>query len=124
MRFHPTRILVVAALCLTLGLHWTALQSAAWAGMVVKHCRSGTFAEALVKTFDGKHPCALCKVVRASKGAEKKADVSTPAAKLDFHFQTVLLKIHPPAAATLSGGQSGSLSSRGETPPTPPPRPA
>ncbi len=47
--------------CLHLmGGHWVALKTVAWVGMFVENQRSGSLVEALEKTFDGQHPCALC----------------------------------------------------------------
>ena len=54
---------------LTLGLHWALLQSFAWAGMFARFLQTDSPAQALTKTFDGRHPCALCKLVRQATHA-------------------------------------------------------
>jgi len=67
-----SKILVVAMLSLTLGLHWTLLQSVAWVGMIAGYSRQGSLQQAVARTFDGKHPCPLCKLIRAGKNSENK----------------------------------------------------
>jgi hypothetical protein len=46
------------------GGHWAALQTFAWGRMLVAFCQHDSIANALLKTFDGRHPCALCVTVR------------------------------------------------------------
>jgi hypothetical protein len=45
------------------GAHWGALQSVAWTRMLAENLRTVLFADAVVRTFDGQHPCSLCKVI-------------------------------------------------------------
>lgn len=66
------RWMLVMALMLSIGAHWALLQSAAWVGMVVRYSREGSFAEALNKTFDGRHPCAVCKAIKQTRTEEKQ----------------------------------------------------
>ena len=70
------------ALVLSLGLHWTVLQSAAWVGMVVAYSKDASFGEALEKTFDGEHPCALCKMVETGSQSDDENDKQTASAKI------------------------------------------
>ena len=65
MFYRLPRLAIVAALACSLGLHWGFLQSMARVGMVVNYSQGGTVGDALAKTFDGKHPCALCKAIAA-----------------------------------------------------------
>jgi hypothetical protein len=55
------KLAVVAALACSMGLHWGFFQSVAWVGMVIHYSHDAPLTEALMKTFDGHHPCALCK---------------------------------------------------------------
>lgn len=55
-----------------LGGHWLALQLFAWMGMFAVNSRDAGFADAIGKTFDGKHPCPLCLAVDAGKQKEKE----------------------------------------------------
>lgn len=51
------------------------LQTIAWGNMLVDFSSKGSFSEAVDKTFDGEHPCPLCKAVRKSKSEEDKKPV-------------------------------------------------
>lgn len=59
----PTRILTWLMLAMLVGGHWGMLQVVAWTGMLIDYSRDATFAEAWGKTFDGEHPCSICKTV-------------------------------------------------------------
>jgi hypothetical protein len=119
--FKVSKWLLVTALTLSLGFHWAILQSAAWVGMVVKYSECCNFKEALQKTFDGKHPCKLCKLVKEGKQTEKKSEAKLDVKKLDFtasadsgfHFSILHLR---------SFGWLANASSRSEPPPLLPPR--
>ena len=52
--------------------------------MLASNLGTTSIREAWSKTFDGKHPCKLCKVVHAGKSAEKKQDNQKPQTKLDL----------------------------------------
>ncbi|NLT70610.1 MAG: hypothetical protein GXX91_07930 [Verrucomicrobiaceae bacterium] len=57
--------------CLHLvGGHWLALNTVAWVGMFVENQRDGSLVEALEKTFDGQHPCALCHAIEKGQQDE------------------------------------------------------
>jgi hypothetical protein len=73
-------------LVLTLGLHWALLQTFAWTGMLITYARDASFKEAVAKTFDGQHPCALCKVIKKGRAEEKNQEQKQvkPEIKLDL----------------------------------------
>jgi hypothetical protein len=64
----------VSVLVLSLGLHWALLQTVAWTGMLIRFSAQDSIKDAVSKTFDGKHPCALCKVVTQGRAEEKKQE--------------------------------------------------
>jgi len=115
------RWLIVSLLIVAVGAHWTVLQSAAWIGMLASNLSTTSIREAWSKTFDGKHPCKLCKVVHAGKSAEKKQDNQKPQTKLD------LLLIGRPNIAfrwlrePFQLEASLQIVTRIDTPPSPPP---
>ena len=78
-----SRLALVVALCTTVGLHWVALQTVAWAQMLVSYRQEESFQEAVKKTFDGQHPCDLCKVVQTGKSEQKTPDFVTSVVKID-----------------------------------------
>jgi hypothetical protein len=86
--------LIIFALLLSIGGHWALLQTAAWAGMVVSYSQEGTFAEALSKTFDGKHPCKLCKIVNRSLHDQQEQDTTSPEKLKKFELFAECLSTH------------------------------
>lgn len=63
-----------------MGGHWFALNTVAWVGMFVENQRSGSLVEAIEKTFDGQHPCALCSVIekgQKDEGEKRSVKFST-----------------------------------------------
>ena len=75
---------MIVALLAASGAHWAALQSVAWTTMLAENLQSTSLSQALVKTFDGKHPCPLCKSVAAGKAAEQKSDFTVELKKLEY----------------------------------------
>lgn len=117
-----TKLLVVLSLTLSLGAHWMFLQSVAWIGMLASYSQHDPLAEALSKTFDGKHPCQLCKLVQKGKAHEKKQDTQKPTTKLDqFLTPGQSIMLCPPQLERLASTDSSSSHARCESPPTPPP---
>jgi hypothetical protein len=83
---------MVLSLCAAVGLHWAALQSIAWAGMLLNYSRSESVASAIVKTFDGRHPCPLCKAIGKGEQGGKKQDFQMGTKMdMDYRRQTALL---------------------------------
>jgi hypothetical protein len=119
------KVSVVILLVLTLGLHWALLQTIAWTGMVVAYSADSSFRLGVVKTFDGKHPCPLCKIIKQGRTEEKKRQQERqvdPTLKLDlapFLAATELVNIcvFPHISA-----QTGCAPPRSDPPPKPHPR--
>ncbi len=60
-----------------------ALQCVAWANMAVNYSHEEGLANGLSHTFDGRHPCPLCKAISRSTEKEKKSPAfSVSAVKL------------------------------------------
>jgi len=76
-------VLILTLLAVT-GGQWVMLQSAAWAGMLVNNLRTQSLSCAVSKTFDGKHPCPLCKAIESGKKSEKKSDVEIKITRMEF----------------------------------------
>lgn len=87
---------MVMSLCAALGLHWAALQSLAWAGMLLSYSRSGNVAAAIVKTFDGNHPCSLCRAIGKSRTTDKKPEAAGASGKLDLEYREPAELLVPP----------------------------
>ena len=114
--------LAVVILTFVLGGHWAILQSVAWMTMVAGYSQIDPLKQALVKTFDGKHPCPLCKFVAKGKKSEQKQATQKLLTKLDFFLATSPVGLFPPARDPLQFAPLCSAGALGETPPTPPPR--
>lgn len=78
-----SKVIVVVALALSIGVQWPLIQSIAWLNMLVTFSTQEGIQQAVVKTFDGKHPCKLCKFVDEGKQAEKESQTKDSVKKLD-----------------------------------------
>ena len=78
------RTLVFIACLHLMGGHWLALQGVAWVTMLVDNSQESSLVDAVSKTFDGQHPCPLCKAVATgqSEEREQKETLLDPSAKL------------------------------------------
>lgn len=114
--------LTVLSLCAGLGLHWAALQSVAWAGMLVSYARTGSVATAITKTFDGKHPCPLCKAIAKGEQGRKKQDFQPGNVKIDMDIRTQAALLYPPSERGKRRGVSENALAFFVQPPVPPPR--
>jgi hypothetical protein len=117
-----SKLLLILTLSVSIGLHWAALQSAAWMGMIIKYSHNGTFSEAIEKTFDGKHPCSLCKQIAKGKQSERKAESQIELKKLEFFDNTVSFVFSSPQAFRLIPERAEEPLLRANVPPVPPPR--
>jgi hypothetical protein len=116
------KILMVAALICAIGGHWVVLQSVAWANMLAENAGTSSIGEAIVKTFDGKHPCCLCKQIAQSRQSEKKADWQSSLKKFEFPSQSTAFFIGAPVHFYLQADFCATAPLLAETPPVPPPR--
>ena len=125
MRSRLAKSFVAILLIVAVGGHWTFLQSVAWVKMVVDFSQGAPITQAVAKTFDGKHPCKLCKFVQHGKATEKNQDAVKSKIKIDqwlptndsaLVFQEFAESQNFPAVHSLVG--------RLNDPPVPPPREA
>lgn len=78
------KLMMVLTLVTMIGAHWAALQAIAWTSMLAHDLRTESFEEAMVHTFDGKHPCCLCKAIAAAKKSQKKSGATPPSLKQEY----------------------------------------
>jgi hypothetical protein len=92
------RFVVAVALFLSIGSQWFCLQSLAWATMMIDFSQHGSLRQAITQTFDGAHPCHICKQISKARETEKKQDTrrSFTKANLICTFQRIVLM--PPFA--------------------------
>jgi hypothetical protein len=115
-------ILLIVALLAAMGGQWAVLQSVAWVGMVASYSQNTPLKEALTKTFDGKHPCCLCKAIAATKKSEKKNEFTSQFQKIEFPPLKENPLLIAPANFQLFPLINSSAKSLGQKPLTPPPR--
>ena len=116
------KLLMAIALASSIGLHWAFFQSVAWVGMVITYSQEGSLTEALVKTFDGKHPCSLCNHIAQAKQSQKKSDRHFEPKKLEFICASQVISLVPPLHSQLQRAGNSTALQFSETPPAPPPR--
>lgn len=63
---------------MTAGGHWLALQSIAWACMIVDYARQDPLSAAVAKTFDGRHPCPMCLKICEGRQQEQQDGKKLP----------------------------------------------
>jgi hypothetical protein len=68
------QVLMLLVLFAASGGHWMALQSLAWTRMLVSYSQGGDVIAAVTKTFDGRHPCDLCKQIQRAKSSEPQPE--------------------------------------------------
>lgn len=120
---------LVAVLMISIGLHWAVLQSAAWVGMAVAYSvEKGSVVEGLSDTFDGDHPCPLCKAVEKGVESEKQPKDGQPPPsktkemKLTLALVSIPRFVFPPVVPEAWITTSSAALSRHERPVTPPPQ--
>lgn len=119
------KLITVLVLVLTLGLHWALLQTVAWTGMIVSYSRDGSLSTAISKTFDGKHPCCLCKAIESGRQEEQKQppDKLAPDAKIKCVLPVEMVWQYTPVTfETARIAPALAPTSHQTEPPTPPPR--
>jgi hypothetical protein len=77
------RYLLIGALFVSVGGHFALVQTLAWGNMLLKYSNGSSVTEAAKKTFDGEHPCHLCKVVKESRKQEDKKTLVKAESKMD-----------------------------------------
>ncbi|HEV2319011.1 MAG TPA: hypothetical protein VGV18_04630 [Verrucomicrobiae bacterium] len=115
------KVFVIFALVATLSAHWALLQTVAWTSMLAGNLKSCSFHEAVTRTFDGQHPCPLCKAIAAARKSGQKNQVTFEQQKLDFPPVEGSLVLVAPSRMEIPLFNTFA-SSVPQKPPTPPPR--
>jgi hypothetical protein len=90
--------------------------------MVIDYSAEGGFKEALQKTFDGRHPCALCKRIAGGKRSEKRTEFRLDTKKFEFSHLATTFIFRAPAYFWEVDAPASSKKSLTHSPPSPPPR--
>lgn len=90
-------MVAAVAMFLVAGGHWGAVQTVAWAGMVWSYTQAdGSLLSGVKKTFDGKHPCAMCKSIKVAKEKERTVPAVVVALKKIESLPVPLCAALPP----------------------------
>ena len=115
----------VVLLTISLGLHWAVLQTAAWAGMLVTYSQDASWQTAVDKTFDGQHPCQLCRLVKTGRSAEKTPETQLKTSKIEACSPvTLVIDLNSPDVSVLVSLELPCPVGRTDSPLSPPPRDA
>ena len=125
------RIFIAVLGCLHLcGGHWGVMQLVAWSNMIIDYSSRDGIVEGAKKTFDGEHPCCMCKAIAEGKkesGApDNKPLQGSQGLVLKECVLTPVVRLSPPVAldrVVLSVPDfARHARSLGHRPPVPPPR--
>jgi hypothetical protein len=112
----------MAAIMAATGTHWVLFQSVAWTSMLAENLEKTSLGEALDRTFDGRHPCEICRQIETGKKSERKSELFSPARKLEFCRIELLIRFIPPVRLSVPAPTGVSFESLSTPPPVPPPR--
>ena len=115
-------MLLIVALIAAADTHWILLQSVAWTAMLADNLQTSSLKEAVQLTFDGEHPCSICRGIAAGKKAEKKADFPAWLKKLDFFHTKAARVCFSACRQPIPTGPASFFQSVTYAPPAPPPR--
>jgi hypothetical protein len=118
------KLLTAIALAASIGLHLALFQSMAWVGMVITYSQQAPIREALSKTFDGRHPCLLCKQIAKERRDQRKSDRQSESKRLEFVNIGPGLTLVPPYRYQALGAANTWAQRLSRTPPLPPPKDA
>jgi hypothetical protein len=104
-----------------LGGHWVFLQSVAWVNMMLDFSARESLTVAIDKTFDGSHPCDLCKVVTKGRTEEQKNKPAKLFTKIEAILAGTVVVPSPDNHPWVYTPFAPATSSLAIAPPTPPP---
>ena len=116
-------IISIVAMLNICGGQWLVLQSVAWTGMLIKYSQQDGLAEAVAETFDGHHPCHLCKDIQRVKETNQQKNVSVEKEwDIKILASSCALVLYPPTSFDLQLVVSQKALTWADAPPIPPPR--
>lgn len=89
---------------------------------MIDYSKRTALCQAIAQTFDGAHPCSLCKVVSKGKDSEKKQTLQSPSPKIDMICAPLANRIPRPFVPFEYAAGDRFSFELGRSPPVPPPR--
>jgi hypothetical protein len=122
------RLMAVLLAGLSVGLHWGLVQTVGWVSMTIEFSQRASLSEALEMTFDGEHPCRLCKLAQ-SQGHLPDGEAPVPS-KSKMELKPLLATLWADSICVLTplysnvcwAGKSDRASRLASPPALPPPR--
>ena len=117
--------LLVGVLAWNSGLPQGILQTIAWGQMLSSYSRQAGLEEGLRQTFDGRHPCELCKRIAQSRPGSASTHLTAaplPPADLLWIFATITARILPSEQNPLFPSVTCLISAHRASPLLAPPR--
>ena len=124
IRHRIMTIVMSLALFVAIGGPLALLQGVAWVNMVHDFAKTGSLAQAVEKTFDGQHPCPLCKKIATQRAHEEKAPLAMKIdKKAEIFVATIESEVPLPVARPFTYGPAPfvSIPERFFAPPVPVP---
>ena len=90
--------------------------------MLAENLRVAPLPQAVQRTFDGKHPCQLCKEIAQGKQSEKKSEFPLGLNKFEFSYSASVFVFTPPGYSWELRFPESFCRTLGHAPPAPPPR--
>jgi len=115
-------LLMIVAILTATGTHWLAFQSFAWTTMLAQNLQTSSLQHAIARTFDGKHPCCLCREIAKDKQSEKKSDAQVELKKLDYSHNRFEFVFCAPSDFYEIHAANDSFLSCSQLPAVPPPK--
>jgi hypothetical protein len=117
------RVVLAAMILVMTGGHWLILQSVAWTKMILDYSRSSSVRTAIEQTFDGRHPCEMCKLIQREKQSSKQQELQQPSVNFDVFFSEArAFGFFDPPYSWIPDARDFMHPSRWDPPPVPPPR--
>ncbi len=115
----------------SIGAHWDVMQIAAWVKMVKDYSEEKGLVEGLKETFDGEHPCAMCKKLSAERDGKQQPEL--PMAKDGSSALSKWVSMTPTSLLPQLSWRAGEAITQGDAfaafyskwdaePPVPPPK--
>jgi hypothetical protein len=125
VRIRLAKGLLVMALTLSLGAQWAFLQSVAWTGMLYTYGKEFGLSKAVSMTFDGKHPCGLCRAIEKGKSDQRQQQKKcvTPTSELKLQLPPAPFALFHPPHPSVTVTVCNLRIEPGRPPELPPPRP-
>ena len=117
-----THLAVIVALAAGSGAHWVVLQGVAWGTMLVEYSHGASLTEAVVKTFDGQHPCNLCLTIEGAEKQQQQEQAAQPVPDIKGVLAPVLHVASPAFVFVVWPSLVESAVPLSHSPPVPPPR--